>query len=77
MIKGGFEKRYMRSNPDPDPPTIFDNPNTISRGSQGIFAISGTPLHTKSLSSEVLRSLEDKNLDDKIQEVLFRFESEK
>ena len=52
----------MRSNPNPDPPRIVDNINTIFRGSEGIYAISGTPLHTKSLSSEVLRSLEDKNL---------------
>ena len=67
----------MRSNPDPDPRTIVDNPNTISRGIQYISAISGTPLHTKSLSYEVLRSPEDKNFDDKIQEVLFRSENEK
>ena len=67
----------MRSNPNPDPLTIVDNPNTISRGSQGIYAILSTPLHTKSLSFEVLISPKDKKFDDKIQEVLFRFESEK
>ena len=65
----------MRSNPDPDPPTIVDNPNTISRGNQGISEISSTPLHTKSLSSKVLRSPKDKIFDDKNQEVLFRSES--
>ena len=67
----------MRSNPDPDPPTILDNPNTISIGVQGIYAQSGTPLHTKYLSSKVLRSPEDKKFDDKIKEVLFRSENEK
>lgn len=56
----------MRSNPNPDPPTIMDNPNTISRGSKGISEISGTPSHSKSLSFEILRSPEDKRFDDKI-----------
>ena len=72
-----LKRRYTRSNPDPNLPTIVDNPNTISRGIQGIFVQSGTPLHTKSLSSTILRSPEDKNFDDKIQEVLFRSENEK
>ena len=72
-----LRRRYTRINPDPDPPTIVDNPNTISRGNQRIYEISGTPSHSKSLSSEILRSLEDKRVDDKIQEVLFRSESEK
>lgn len=72
-----LKKRYKRSNPDPDPPTIVDNPNTISKGIQGSSKILGTPLHTKVLSSEVLRSPEDKRFDDKIQEVLFRYENEK
>ena len=76
MFKGGFEKEITRSNLDPNPPTIVDNPNTISRGIQGNYAQSGTPLHTKYLSSKVLRSLEDKKFDDKIQEVLFRSENE-
>ena len=57
----------MWINPNPDPPTIVHNPNTISRGSQGISEISGTPSHSKSLSSESLRSPEDKRVDDKIQ----------
>ena len=70
-------RRYTRINPDPDPPTIMDNPNTISRGSQGISEISGTPSHLKSLSSEILTSPEDKRVDDKIHEVFFRSESEK
>lgn len=58
----------------------MDNPNTISRGSEGISEISeisSTPSHSKSLSSEILRSPEDKRVDDKIQEVLFISESEK
>ena len=55
----------------------MDNPNTISRGNQGISEILGTPSHSKSLSSEISRSPEDKRVDDKIHEVLFRSESEK
>ena len=55
----------------------MDNPNTISRGSQVIYEILGTPSQTKSLSSEILRSPEDKRADDKIHKVLFRSESEK
>ena len=70
-------RRYTRSNPNPDPPTIVDNPNTISRGSKGISEISGTPSHSKSFSSEILRIHEDKIVDDKIQEVLFRSKSVK
>ena len=42
-----------------------------------ISKISGTPSQTKCLSSEILRSLEDKRADDKIHEVFFRSESEK
>ena len=72
-----LKRIYTRSNPNPYPPTIVDNTNTISRGIQGSSAISGTPLHIKSLSSEVLRSPEDKKFDDKVQEVLFRSENEK
>ena len=68
---------YTQSNPDPNPPTAVDNPNTISRGSQRILETSCTPYHSKSLSSEILRSLEDKRVDDKIHDVLFRSESEK
>ena len=71
-----LKRRYIRSNPDPNPPTIVNNPNKISRGIQGSSTKSGTPLHTKALSSKVLRSLEDKKFDDKIQEVLFRSENE-
>ena len=72
-----MRRRHTRSNPEPDPPTIVDNPNTISRGSKGIFEISGTPSHLKSLSSEISRSPKDKRVDDKIHEVLFILESEK
>ena len=72
-----MRRRYTRRNRDPNPPAIVDNPNTISRGTQGNSSQSGTPLHTRALSSEVLRSPKDKKFDDKIQEVLFRFESEK
>ena len=54
----------------------MDNPNTISK-SQRISEISGTPSHSKSLSYEILISPEDKKVDDKIHEVLFRSESEK
>ena len=68
---------YTRSNHDPNPPTIVDNPNTIFRGIQGSSTQLGTPLHKKSLSSEVLRSPEYKNFDDKIQKVSFRSENEK
>lgn len=69
-------RRYTWSNPDPNPPTIVDNPNTISK-SQIISEISGTPSHLKSLSNEILRSREDKKVDDKIHEVLLRSKSEK
>ena len=65
------------SNPDPNPPTIVENPNVIFRGSQGISEILSTPSHSKSLSSKILRSTEDKRVYAKIQEVLFRSESEK
>ena len=54
----------------------MDNPKTISRGIQGISSKSGTPSHSRDFSSKVLRSPEDKNFDDKIQEVLLRFENE-
>ena len=72
-----LKRRYTRSNPDRDTPTIVDNPNTISRGIKGISAQLGTPLHKKALSSVFLRCPEDKKFDDKIQEVLFMSESEK
>ena len=72
-----MRRRYTRSNPDPNPPTAVDNPNTISRGSQKISEISGTPSHSKYFSSEILRSPEDKRFHDKIHEALFRSESEK
>ena len=69
-------RRYTRSNPDPNPPTTMDNPNTISK-SQRVSEISGTPSHSKSLSYEILRSPKDKKVDENIHEVLFRLESEK
>ena len=68
--------RYTRSNPDPDPPTPVDNPNTISRSKQRFTETPGTPSFSKSLLSEFSRSPEDKIVDDKIHEVLLRSENE-
>lgn len=70
-------RRYTQRNPDPNPPTIGENPNIVSRVSQRFSEISGTPSYSKSLLSEFSRSPEDKNVDDKIHEVLFRLENEK
>ena len=75
-LKVASRRRYTRRNLDPNPPTTVENPNTISK-SQRISEISGTPSHLKSLSSEISRSPEDKRVDDKIHEVLFRSENEK
>ena len=69
-------RRYTRRNLDTNPPTIVANTNTISRGIQGSSSKSGTPSHSRALSSEIVRSPEDKKFDDKIQEVLFRSENE-
>ena len=69
-------RRNTRNNPDPNPPTIVDSPKNNSRGIQGNSSKSGTPSHSRALSSEILRSPEDKNFDDKIKEVLFRSENE-
>ena len=69
-------RRYTWSNPDPNPPTIGDNPNTVSRASQRFSEISGTPSFSKSLLFEFSSSPEDKKVDDKIHEVLFRLENE-
>jgi len=64
-------RRYTRRNPHHNPPTIVDNPNTISRGIQGSSSKSGIPSHSRYLSFEIVRSPEDNKFDDKIQEVLF------
>ena len=69
-------RRYKRRNPDPNPPAIVDNPNTISKGIKGSYSKSGTPSHLRDLSFEILRNPEDNKFDDKIQEVLFRSENE-
>ena len=68
--------RYTWSNPDPDPPTPIDNPNTISRRRQRFTETPGTPYFSKSLLSEFSRIPEDKIVDDKIHEVLLRSENE-
>ena len=71
-----LRRRYTWSNPDRHSPTIGDNPNTISRVNQRFSKISGTPSYSKSFLFEFSRSPEDKKVDDKIHEVLFRPENE-
>jgi len=68
--------RYTRSNPDPNPPTLVDNPNTISRRKKIFPDIPGTSSVSKYLFPEFSRSLENKIVDDKIHEVLLRSENE-
>ena len=68
--------RYTRSNPDPNPPTPVDNPNTISRSRPRFTDIPGTSSVSKSLFPEFSRSPEDKIVDDKIHELLLRSENE-
>ena len=75
-LKVASRRRYTWRNINPNPPTPLDNPNTISKG-QRISKISSSPSHSKYLSYELLRSPEDKKIDDKIHEVVFKSESEK
>ena len=67
-------RRYTRRNPDPNPPKIVDNPNTISKCIQGSSSKLGIPSHSRAFSFLIVRSPEDNKFDDKIQEVLFTYE---
>ena len=74
-LKVALRRRYTWSNPHPNPPTIGDNPNIVSRVSQRFSKISGTPSNSKYLLSEFSRSPQEKIVDDKFHEVLFRSEN--
>ena len=66
-----MRKIYTRRNPDPNAPIIVDNLERILRSIGGSSSKSGIPSHSRVFSSDIILSPEDKQFDDKIEEVLF------